>query len=103
MMSTFSPPAAGDLTLQTAFKAVEEVGEWDDLGGWLRVPPSARTDMQSVIKYWIAHDPTPMWRRLIWALDTTGAHKAADGIRHHAEPLTGMLCTSYYVIIHCIN
>ena len=102
-MSTFSPPAAVALTLQTAFKAVEEVGEWDLLGICLRVPHSARTDVQAILKYWITHAPVPTWRQLIRALDYMKAHAAADGIRQNAEPLTGMSCTSHCVVMHCMN
>ena len=93
---------AVDMTFSTTtvLRAVQEVEDTDLLGGWLRVPQSKRREINShfssgpqrrkqIIKYWMETDPLASWRSLIVALDEMEEKKAADAIRHLAEPVTG--------------
>ena len=51
----------------------------------------------AVIECWLqgeGKDWEPSWRALIWRLDSAEATKAADTIRHLAEPLPGNSCDS---------
>ena len=53
--------------------------------------------LRAVIECWLqgeGRDGEPSWRRIIWALDGAQATKAADSIRHFAEPLPGKSCDS---------
>ena len=81
-------------------KAVQEVEDTDELGGWLRVPESKRKEIyaqfssipqqrKSLIQYWMERDPEASWRGLIVALDRMGEKTVADKLRHLAEPVTG--------------
>lgn len=81
-------------------KAVQKVKDTDLLGKWLRVPgfkrreinshfPSMLQQRKQSIKYWMERDPLASWRSLIVALDKMRNKKAADAIRHLAEPVTG--------------
>ena len=103
-----------DMTFSTmsVLRAVEEVEDIDDLGFSLNVPLLKRQEIDSqfssgsqrkkqLIKYWIERDPMASWRGLIVALDYMGQKKAADAIRHLAEPVTGRTCTLYiHVHVH---
>ena len=105
--------SAVDMTFSTmnVLRAVEEVENIDRLGLYLNVPMSKRQHINSqfssrsqrkkqLIKYWIESDPIASWRGLIVALDDMG-EKAADAIRHLAEPVTGRICTLYiHVHVH---
>ena len=45
--------------------------------------------MKAYIDYFMKHDPLASWRAVIMALDDVREKKAADAIRHLAEPITG--------------
>ena len=106
--------SAVDMTFSTmnVLRAVEEVERIDLLGLYLNVPELKRQEIYSqfssgsqrkkqLIKYWIERDPIASWRGLIVALDAIGQKKAADAIRHLAEPVTGRTCTLYiHVHVH---
>ena len=85
-------------TRKNVLRAVWEVEDAEELGGWLGVPPSKRdrqfsSDPQkrkkAYINYVMDHDPAASWRRVIVALDQMGEKEAADKIRGLAEPVTG--------------
>ena len=93
---------AVDMTFSTmnVLRAVQEVEYTDHLGICLSVPLSKREEINSqfssvphkkkqMIKYWMETDPLASWRRVIVALDGMREKKAADAIRHMAEPVTG--------------
>ena len=94
---------AVDMTFTTknVQRAVREVKNTDQLGRWLGVPPSKRREIQkqffnvpqqvkAYINYFMEHNPVASWRAVIVALDQMGEKKAADAIRHLAEPVTGI-------------
>ena len=102
--------SAVDMTFSTmnVLRAVEEVEDINGLGICLNVPVLKRQEIYSqfssrsqqkklFIKYWIERDPVASWRGLIVALDEMREKKAADAIRHLAEPVTGRTCTLYIV------
>ena len=106
--------SAVDMTFTTknVQRAVREVKDTDALGHWLGVPESKRNAIQkqflsvpqqvkAYINYFMEHDPVALWRAVIVALDWMGETKAADAIRHLAEPVTGRAgsttCTYMYV------
>ena len=87
--------------VQKAVERVENVWGGGQLAGWLRVPPSQRNEIkrqfsrlpqqkQALIKYWKDRNPRASWRSLIVTLDTKEEKRAADDIRHLAEPLSGV-------------
>ena len=87
-------------TTKNVQTAVQEVKDTDELGRWLGVPVLKRDEIQeqfstvpqqvkAYINYFMEHDPVASWRVVIVALDTMGETKAADAIRHLAEPVTG--------------
>ena len=91
---------APPLTVENVIKVLKRVRYWKNLGAWLRVPSFTLNVIESkhfteeeqvtaVVKYWIEIDPTPSWSRLIWALDQAEPD-TADGVRHYAEPPTGL-------------
>ena len=47
---------------------------------------------RAVVKYWLSVDPTPSWRRVVWALEGSKEHQAADKVKPYVEPLTGEHC-----------
>ena len=53
---------------------------------------------RATLEYWLSVDPTPSWRRLVWALEDSGEHQAAERVRPYVEPLTGEYC-----MCHCIH
>ena len=89
---------------QKAVARVERVWSYG-LVHWLRVPGSKQDEIkrqfsrllqqkQALIKYWKDRNPRASWRSLIAALDTMEEKRAADDIRHLAEPLSGVYkCT----------
>ena len=94
---------AVDMTFSTmnVLRAVQEVENADLLGYYLNVPESKRKEIDSqfsnvpqrrkqMIKYWMETDPLASWRSVIVTLDEMGEKKAADAIRHMAEPVTGI-------------
>ena len=94
---------AVDMTFSTmnVLRAVQEVEDTDGLGVWLCVPRSKQGEIYSqfssvpqrkkqIIKYWMETDPLASWRSVIVVLDWMGEKKAADAIRHMAEPVTGI-------------
>ena len=42
------------------------------------------------IEWWVNHATNVTWRDVIHSLDEANETKVADGIRQHAEPLTGI-------------
>ena len=79
---------------------MEDVENFKELGKWLGVPVSKlqefeqqyTTEMErkrGVLEYWFIMDPSPSWRRVIWALDMMKEHKTASGIENKAEPVLG--------------
>ena len=87
-------------TTRNVQKAVKEVKNTDRLGLHLGVPYLKREEIKrrfstvaqqvkAYIKYFMDHNPEASWRAVIVALDGMGEKKAADAIRHLAEPLTG--------------
>ena len=52
--------------------------------------------LRAVIECWLQGDEVggePLWRRVIWRLDSANETRAAaDSIRHFAEPLPGKPC-----------
>ena len=42
------------------------------------------------IEWWVNHATNVTWRDVIHSLDRANETKVADGIRQHAEPLTGI-------------
>ena len=108
ILSHFLPVHVGvAFTTSNAQKAVEMVKwlwNYSGLGYSLRVPNCADEvqrkyshlprNKEALIKYWMERDPRASWRGLIVALDAMGEKQAADGIRHLAEPLSGVYkCT----------
>ena len=94
--------SAVDMTFTTknVQRAVREVKNTNELGRWLGVPESKRNaikrqfstvpqHVKAYINYFMEHDPVASWRAVIVALDRMGETKAADAIRHLAEPVTG--------------
>ena len=88
-------------TISNAQKAVERVENVDSLGLYLHVPLSKQDEIQrqfsrlpqqkqTLIKYWKDCNPRASWRSLIAALDAMKEKRAADDIRHLAEPLSGV-------------
>ena len=87
-------------TTKNVQTAVQEVKDTDELGLELGVPYEKRIEIQkqfstvpqqvkAYINYFMEHDPVASWRAVIVTLDTMGETKAADAIRHLAEPVTG--------------
>ena len=88
--------------VQKAVARVERVwGFGKGLGFWLCVPPSKQDEIkrqfsrlpqqkQALIKYWKDRNPRASWRSLIVTLDAVKEKRAADDIRHLAEPLSGV-------------
>ena len=94
--------SAVDMTFTTknVQRAVREVKDTNRLGHYLGVPDSKRAEIQkqfshvpqqvkAYINYFMEHDPVASWRAIIVALDVMEEKKAADAIRHLAEPVTG--------------
>ena len=91
--------SAVDMTFTTknVRRAVRDVKDTDRLGYYLRVPPSKRVyqflsahqQVKAHVNYFMEHDPVASWRAVITYLDDMGEKKAADAIRHLAEPVTG--------------
>ena len=94
--------SAVDMTFTTknVQRAVRDVKDTDRLGIYLRVPYSKRDKIRSQfssahqqvkahVNYFMEHDPVASWRAVITYLDDMGEKKAADAIRHLAEPVTG--------------
>ena len=87
-------------TTRNVQRAVREVKNTDGLGYCLGVPDSKREEIKkqfssvpqqvkAYINYFMEHDPVASWRAVIVALDEMREKKAADSIRHLAEPVTG--------------
>ena len=112
-LSTSAPP----LTVENILTAVQGVA-WRKLGEVLfsgdyntesrqfdypkldeieRQHQSDDSRLHAVIECWLQGEgrgEEPSWRVLIWRLDGAEATKAADTIRHLAEPLPGKSCDS---------
>ena len=95
--------SAVDMTFTTknVQRAVWGVEDTDSLGSWLGVPDLKREEIRgrfssvprqvkAYINYFMEHDPVASWRAVIVALDGMKEKKAADAIRHLAEPVIGM-------------
>ena len=111
LLSTLAPP----LTVENILTAVQGVA-WRKLGERLlpltesgglwgyhkldeieRQHQSDDSRLHAVIECWLQGEgrgEEPSWRVLIWRLDGAEATKAADTIRHLAEPLPGKSCDS---------
>ena len=87
--------------VQKAVERVERVWGGGQLAYWLCVPVSKQNEInrqfsrlpqqkQALIKYWKDWNPRASWRSLIAALDAIREKRAADDIRHLAEPLSGV-------------
>ena len=87
-------------TTKNVQRAVRDVENTDHLGFFLGVPDSKRHEIKrqfwsvpqqvkAYINYFMEHDPVASWRAVIVALDRMKKKKAADAIRHLAEPVTG--------------
>ena len=87
-------------TTKNVQKAVQEVKDTDRLGLVLGVPRSKQRGIQmqfssvcqqvkAYVNYFMEHDPVASWRAVIVAVDAIKETKAADAIRHLAEPVTG--------------
>ena len=125
---TLSPSA---LTVENILTAVQGV-PWRRLGGQLifAVPPwldvqlytlgnypkldeierqhqSDDSRLRAVIECWLqgeGKDEEPSWRRIIWTLDSTNeTSRAADTIRHFAEPLPGKSCDSITFVLPTLS
>ena len=76
------------------------------LAFWLSVPrdeieqqhSTKDNQTKAVISVWLSVDPTPSWRRLVWALEESGEQEAANKLKPYVEPLSGEYCTC-----HCIH
>ena len=91
-------------TTKNVQRAVQEVKNTDHLGVCLGVPDLKRREIRdqflsvpqqvkAYIDYFMKHDPLASWRAVIVALDDMREKKAADAIRHLAEPITGKVYT----------
>ena len=94
IMYTFHT-AAVPLNSNNICKELEGVNP-QSLGAWLIVPQSrfkqhatCAEQMKAIIEYWLSVDPTPSWRRLLWALVGIGEHKKVKKMELNLEPLTG--------------
>ena len=47
---------------------------------------------RATIAYWLSLDPTPSWRRVVWGLECSNEHKAAERVKPYVELLTGEYC-----------
>ena len=66
------------LTRDNLLKCLEGVTDWDDLGIWLDIPSSKRTEIRNtcqndlhcinaVVDEYLNHHPAPSWRGIAWA------------------------------------
>ena len=87
-------------TTRNVQRAVREVEDTNTLAKYLGVPYSKRAEIhrqfssvpqkvKAYINYFMKHDPVASWRAVIVVLDRMREKKAADSIRHLAEPVTG--------------
>ena len=94
--------SAVDMTFTTrnVQRAVRDVKDTDSLRRYLGVPETKREkikrqfssvpqQVKAYIGYFMEHNPVASWRAVIVALDRMEEKKAADAIRHLAEPITG--------------
>ena len=76
---------------------------------WLYVPADKHDEIEqqhstkdnqtkAVISVWLSVDPTPSWRRLVWALEKSEEQEAASKLKPYVEPLSGEYCTC-----HCMH
>ena len=47
---------------------------------------------RAIVECWLSGDPTPSWRRLVWALEECWECQTADKVKPNVEPLTGEYC-----------
>ena len=79
------------------------------LGNWLNVSThqhdrqhsTQANQTRAIIDYWLSVDPTPSWRRVVWALECSNEHKAAERVKPYVEPLTGEYCMCDCMHYHC--
>ena len=106
-VSHFPPPfSTSALTVENILTVVQGV-PWRSLGA--RIFPSGIYDeidrqhhtdddrLRAVVQRFLQGDGVdkePSWRRIILALDGANETRAANSIRHFAEPLTGKSCDS---------
>lgn len=66
---------------------------WLSSAKYKEVVESCSSDecLLKLVKCWIESCPDVSWRWLIWKLEEHKFKKAANKIRHHAEPLTGII------------
>ena len=88
-------------------RALCDVNDPEGLGDLLGVPDSKQNEIRSqfssvpqrtkaFVDYFMEHDPLASWRAVIVFLDAMREKKAADAIRHLAEPITGTCTCSMY-------
>ena len=98
-------PSAADVPLTIDNISRELIDDVDcmrgyGLGQWLRVPRHKHDEIKrqhstranqtrATVEHWLSVDPTPSWRRLVWALEISEEHQAADRVKPYVEPLTG--------------
>ena len=87
-----------------ALKPLEERMMINNLKYYLGVPlakydeiarnhPNPPERLREVVSYYLTRCPSPSWRGVIWAVESTGAHHVADRIRDRAEPVRGVQYT----------
>ena len=101
----FLSPARLSLTPDNLMPLLQGVHNWWESGGLLGllgVPESKRQELREqcgsdeekavakCIEWWVNHATNVTWRDVIHILDWANETKVADGIRQHAEPLTGI-------------
>ena len=105
----FLSPARLSLTPNNLMPLLQGVHNWWEGGrfnngllGRLRVPDSKQQEIREqcvsdeekavtkCIEWWVNHATNVTWRNVIHSLDWENETKVADGIRQHAEPLTGI-------------
>ena len=92
------------LSPDNVLRAMEGIEKWKELCSsscGIKIPRAKLDEIETqqqfsiieckkaAISFWLKHDPTPSWRRLIVGLDEIEAHEVADKIRKYAEPLRG--------------
>ena len=101
-------PARLSLTPNNLMPLLQGVHNWWEsrydygLLRWLGVPRSKQQEIREqcgsdeekavakCIEWWVNHATNVTWRDVIHSLDRANETKVADGIRQHAEPLTGI-------------
>ena len=87
---------ASSLDIDNILKAVEEVKNWGDFLQNLigHYSPNDEVHLKDTVQQFIQGRGLyqPSWRAVIFALDVANEINLADQIRHHGEPVQGVLC-----------